>query len=246
LRKMISQTATHMAATVLPLKLATVGDPMSGIFMVRASALKDAHLNPLGYKILLEVIAKADYKKLVEVPYIFQERERGASKLGTRQYLEYLEHLLRLALKTGQFAGWIRYSTVALAGALLDIELFSALAGKAQWHPAIALPVAIEAALLSNFLCNEAFTFQPSETGGFRPGVVERFIHYEGICAPGAILNYVVSLLGIWRGLGWVTAAAVGVVAGGALNLMVNLPAIWRTWAPPRTLVSLRSRARSE
>ena len=39
-RRFISRTATHMAATVLPLKLAVVGDPMSGIFMVRASALR--------------------------------------------------------------------------------------------------------------------------------------------------------------------------------------------------------------
>src|ERR1017187_1535982 len=116
-RRFISRTATHMAATVLPLKLATVGDPMSGIFMVRASALRDAKLNPLGYKILLEVIAKAHYKKLVEVPYVFQERERGASKLGARQYVEYLQHLMRLAVGTGQFLAWIRYGLMAFAGA---------------------------------------------------------------------------------------------------------------------------------
>ena len=86
MRRFISRSATHMAATVLPLKLAAVGDPMSGMFMVRASALRNAPLNPLGYKILLEVIAKAHYNNLVEVPYVFQERERGASKLGARQY----------------------------------------------------------------------------------------------------------------------------------------------------------------
>ena len=91
IRRFISRTATHMAATVLPLKLAAVGDPMSGIFMVRSRALEGAQLNPLGYKILLEVIAKAQYKNLVEVPYVFRERERGASKLGTRQYWEYRE-----------------------------------------------------------------------------------------------------------------------------------------------------------
>src|SRR5208282_204594 len=118
-RRFISRTATHMAATVLPLKLAAVGDPMSGMFMVRASALRGAQLNPLGYKILLEVIAKAHYKKLVEVPYVFQERERGASKLGMRQYVEYLQHLA---------------------------------------------PVAIETALLSNFVCNELFTFRSIAT----------------------------------------------------------------------------------
>jgi dolichol-phosphate mannosyltransferase len=232
-RRLISRTATHMAATVLPLKLAAVGDPMSGMFMIRASALRDAHLNPLGYKILFEVIAKAHYKKLVEVPYVFQERERGASKLGTRQYLEYLQHLARLAVGTGQFLGWIRYSLVAVAGALIDIALFAALVKKGGWPPAVALPVAIEAALLSNFVWSEVVTFRSTAAPPFHPGVWGRLARYERICLPGAAVNFLVTLL--WMALGGriLSAAAAGVVAGGALNLLINVPAIWRTWASP-------------
>ena len=44
-----------------------------------------------------------------------------------RQYVEYLQHLVRLAVGTGQFLGWIRYCLVALAGALIDVGLFCAL-----------------------------------------------------------------------------------------------------------------------
>jgi dolichol-phosphate mannosyltransferase len=230
-RRFISRTATHMAATVLPLKLAAVGDPMSGIFMVRASALRDAHLNPLGYKILLEVIAKAHYKNLVEVPYVFQERERGASKLGARQYVEYLQHLVRLAVGTGQFLAWIRYGLVALAGALIDIVLVATLVKKGAWPAYAALPVAIEAALLNNFVCSEAFTFRSPHTGAFRAGVWGRLARYEGICLPGAVLNFLATLLWIVLGGKIVSAAAVGVVTGGAMNLLSNIPAIWRTWA---------------
>jgi dolichol-phosphate mannosyltransferase len=231
LRRFISRTATHMAATVLPLKLAAVGDPMSGMFMVRASALRGAALNPLGYKILLEVIAKAHYKKLVEVPYVFQERERGASKLGPRQYWEYLLHLLRLAIGTGQFLGWVRYSLVALAGALIDVALFAALVKKWTWPPAAALPVAIEAALLSNFVFSEIFSFRSAKAAPFRAGVARRLARYEAICLTGAAINFVVTLLGIAMGAGVLEAAALGAVAGGALNLTINVPSIWRTWA---------------
>jgi dolichol-phosphate mannosyltransferase len=230
-RRLISRTATHMAATVLPLKLAAVGDPMSGLFMVRASALQGAQLNPLGYKILLEVIAKTHYSKLVEVPYVFQEREKGASKLGPRQYREYLQHLARLAVGTGQFLGWLRYSAVALTGALIDIALFAALVRKGAWPPAGALAVAIEAALLSNFACSEAFTFRSAATPAFGPGVVGRLARYEWICLPGAVLNFAVTLLWIALGGSILSAAGAGVVAGGALNLLMNVPAIWRTWA---------------
>jgi dolichol-phosphate mannosyltransferase len=270
LRRFISRTATHLAASVLPLKLAAVGDPMSGIFMVRASALRGAHLNPLGYKILLEVIAKADYKRIVEVPYVFQERGRGASKLGARQYAEYLQHLLRLAVGTGQLWGWVRYGLVALIGAVIDVGLFYTLVEQGQWRPAVALPLAIEAALLNNFVWSEFFTFRlapppnpllskegspgpvipllakegcplggvvaplagPSSSGAsrFRHGLGKRLWRYEGICLPGALLNFLITLICLHQGGRLLTAAAAGVVAGGALNLLVNIPAIWRTW----------------
>ena len=231
IRRLISRTATHMAATVLPLKLAVVGDPMSGMFMVRASALCDAHLNPLGYKILLEVIAKAHYQKLMEVPYIFQEREHGASKLGARQYVEYLQHLVRLAAGTGQLLGWIRYSLVALGGGLIDVGLCYALIAKRAWPTAAAVPVAIEVALLSNFLCSEIFTFRAAAAPPFHAGAWSRLARYERICLPGAIVNFLVTASLMALGGKILSAAAVGVVAGGALNLLMNIPAIWRTWA---------------
>lgn len=229
-RRVISLTASHMAATVLPLRLAGVADSGSGLFMVRASALRNARLNPVGYKILLEVLAKADYRKLVEVPYVFQRRERGSSKLGLRQYLEYLQHLLRLAAGTSQLWGWIRYSGVALIGALIDIALFAALVKRAGWPPTAALPVAIEAALLNNFICSEFFTFRSVAASRFGHGVWKRLRRYELICLPGAVLNFVVTLVWLSEGGRLLTAAAMGVGAGGALNLLLNIPAIWRTW----------------
>jgi len=233
MRRLISRTATHMAATVLPLKLAAVRDPMSGIFMTRSSVLQDARLNPLGYKILLEVIAKAHYKNMVEVPYVFQERERGASKLGPRQYWEYLHHLARLAIGTGQLLGWIRYGLVGLAGALVDLALFASLVTERAWPPAAALPVAIQAALLNNFVWSETITFRRAESAGFRCGFLSRLGRYEWVCLPGAVINLLVTLLGIAYGEPLLIAAGAGVVAGGIFNLTINIPAIWRTWGRP-------------
>jgi dolichol-phosphate mannosyltransferase len=231
-RRFISRTATHMAATVLPLKLSTVGDPMSGLFMVRSSTLQLAKLNPLGYKILLEVIAKGHYQKLVEVPYVFQERERGSSKLGARQYLEYLRHLSRLAMGTGQFWSWVRYGLVALVGAVIDVALFWVWVGRQSWPPIAALPLAIQIALLSNFVWNEIFTFRSVTASHFGSGFLKRLLRYEVVCIPGALLNILVTLVLMARGTGMLTAATVGVAAGGIFNFIINVPAIWRTWAP--------------
>ena len=58
------------------------------------SALKNR-----GYKILLEVLATGKYRKVLEVPYVFVVRKKGKSKLGPRQYMEFLRHLTLLARK---------------------------------------------------------------------------------------------------------------------------------------------------
>jgi peptidoglycan biosynthesis protein MviN/MurJ (putative lipid II flippase) len=57
-----------------------------------------------------------------------------------------------------------------------------------------------------------------------------RLLRYEAICLPGAILNMLVTLFWLWRGEGLLTAAALGVLAGGLFNFVINVPAIWRTW----------------
>lgn len=73
-------------------------DPMSGFFLVRAKALAAVTLSPIGYKILLEILVKGKYERVVEVPYIFQNRSVGKSKLGYRVMSRYLRHIFRLWL----------------------------------------------------------------------------------------------------------------------------------------------------
>jgi len=54
-------------------------------------------LNPIGFKIGFEVMARGRYKKAVEVPYTFRDRELGKSKFGQREVLQYIVQLGRVA-----------------------------------------------------------------------------------------------------------------------------------------------------
>jgi dolichol-phosphate mannosyltransferase len=69
---------------------------MSGYFMIRREAIADVALQPLGYKILVEVIGRGRIERVEEVGYTFRERREGASKVTWRIYLDYLRHLVRL------------------------------------------------------------------------------------------------------------------------------------------------------
>ncbi|HET7215655.1 MAG TPA: glycosyltransferase [Terriglobia bacterium] len=233
IRRVISSGATHLAASVLPLKLSAVSDPMSGMFVVRAAAISGAELSPLGYKILLEVLARGRVEHVVEVPYQFEERTRGASKLGARQYAEYLAHLIRLAFATGQFRSWVLYSLVGLTGAALDIGLIYWMSAHAGGSIFYVVLLAVEAALLWNFLWNQKGTFARrlrSISGKKRSA--SRLWRYQKACLPGEVLNIVLTLALASQGVRLVVSATAGVVLDGAVNLAFNIPTIWKIWGP--------------
>jgi dolichol-phosphate mannosyltransferase len=83
-------------ACALARPLTDVKDVTSGFFLVRRDALTGVRLDPIGFKIGLEVIAKAHYGKATEVPYVFTDRVAGESKLNEREIFNYLKQLGRL------------------------------------------------------------------------------------------------------------------------------------------------------
>ena len=98
-RHLVSKTAIFLSR---PLTL--VKDPMSGCFLVKASVINGIEFNPVGYKALLEVLVKGNYRQVKEVAYTFQARVNGRSKLGFSEYINYLKllfHLYQYKLQAG-------------------------------------------------------------------------------------------------------------------------------------------------
>ncbi len=59
---------------------------MSGFFAIRRSTLEKADLlNPIGYKIGLELMAKCHVARVVEVPITFHKRLHGQPKLNSKR-----------------------------------------------------------------------------------------------------------------------------------------------------------------
>ncbi len=92
---------TSLVACWLARPLTRVKDVTSGYFLVRRDAIEGVALDPIGFKIGLEVIAKAKYGKAIEVPYVFTDRVAGESKLNQREVFNYLRQLGRL------YAAWL-------------------------------------------------------------------------------------------------------------------------------------------
>lgn len=90
-RIITSKVACMLAAPLTPLK-----DITSGYLLVRREAIEDVDLDPIGFKIGLEVIAKGHYGKAIEIPYVFTDRVAGESKLNEKEIFNYLKQLRRL------------------------------------------------------------------------------------------------------------------------------------------------------
>lgn len=231
LRRLISRASTRLGASILPWTFSETTDPGSGMFLVRAKILKGVELKPIGVRVLLEVLCKTHHRKLVEVPYVFERRGRGKSKLGTRQFLEYVLHLLRLARATGQSAYWIRYNLIGLSGAALELAGLLLLVKGAAWKLGLALPVAIQFALLSNFFWNHTVTFRATRPAERKvTKALARLLQYEKVCVPGAVLNMLVTFLLASQGVRLVLAAATGLLMGGVWNATLNVRTIWGIW----------------
>ncbi len=92
----MKRIVTSKVACMLAQPLTHIKDITSGYFLVRRDALEGVTLDPIGFKIGLEVIAKAHYGKAIEIPYVFTDRIAGESKLNEKEIFNYLKQLRRL------------------------------------------------------------------------------------------------------------------------------------------------------
>ncbi|MBI5967562.1 MAG: glycosyltransferase family 39 protein [Deltaproteobacteria bacterium] len=82
---------------ILALGLTNLSDPTSGFMAIKKSLLEGIKLDPIGWKIVLEVIVKTN-SRFKEIPIVFGDRQFGKSKLDLRVQKEYLGHLWKLYL----------------------------------------------------------------------------------------------------------------------------------------------------
>jgi dolichol-phosphate mannosyltransferase len=95
-RVAISRGATWLTKSLFPRRLHGISDPMSGFFAIRRSAVTADILQPLGYKILLELAVRSRPRQVTEVPFVFQDRYAGESKSTAQEGIRFLRHLVGL------------------------------------------------------------------------------------------------------------------------------------------------------
>ncbi|BAY94104.1 MULTISPECIES: glycosyltransferase [unclassified Tolypothrix] len=245
-RRFLSRGAQVLGLIILPSVLGRVSDPMSGYFMVRRNAIAGAILNPVGYKILLEVIGRGRVGAIAEVGYVFCERKEGESKVTWKQYVDYLHHLLKLRLSTGNLGKvskfsqnmgfpigrFLRFGLVGLSGVFVDMAVLYLLSDPTT----LALPltrskiIAGEIAIFNNFLWNDAWTFADvsMQQQEWRQRL-KRFLKFNVICLAGLVLNVLIlNLVFNFILPNRYIANLIAIAVATIWNFWVNLKLSWR------------------
>jgi len=208
-------------ATLLALPFTSVKDPMSGFFALTKDTFKKAkYLDPVGYKIGLEIIVKCNCEKIKEIPIHFQNRKYGESKLTLKEQLSYLKHIKRLLnYKYGNWSYLAQFLTVGGLGVLVNLAVLMVLLSVGL-HVKVAVGFAIFVSLVFNFVLNRYITFSYAKT----EPVFKQFLGFTGACTVGAVVNYFTTI-GVLRAFPVLipqVAALIGIVAGSMLNFLFN------------------------
>ena len=168
-RKTMSKFATLIAKKGLGID---TKDPMSGFFAFKRSIIKGLNIDAIGYKFLLELLVKTRSVNIKEVPYTFQDRKFGSSKVSIKTIFDYYRSVWKLyrygkplekqekrsSVKFLYKAG--RFYTVGASGFIVNYMISLLLTGGVSdmWYLHANI-IGIIVSISTNFILNKTWTF---------------------------------------------------------------------------------------
>jgi dolichol-phosphate mannosyltransferase len=193
-RRVVSKTAALMTVG-----LTTMSDPTSGFMAIKKTLLDGVDLNPIGWKIVLEVAVKAAPKRLLEVPIKFVDRKLGASKMSLKEQRNYLVHLLRLyQFKYAWLSEFFKFCLVGLSGVVVDMGIVFTLKNLFALDTLLCAVFGFLFAVSTNYLLNRYWTFEQ----GRNTGILRSYLTFVGVSCVGLSVRLgVMSLFRRYTGL---------------------------------------------
>ena len=223
-RARLSSLGTRAAQAFLP---APLTDPMSGFFVVRRDVFERLapRLTGQGFKILLDLLLAAPKGlRVVELPYRFQERLSGQSKLDALVVTQFAGLLIDKLLRGFVPLRFIAFAAVGVIG--LGVHLLVLVLGRPVVGFNSAQIAATVIAMAVNFQLNNQITYRTQRLRG--AALWQGLLLFMLVCGLGAAAN-----IGIARVLyatdgQWALAGSAGALIGLVWNYAVSATLVWR------------------
>jgi dolichol-phosphate mannosyltransferase len=223
-RKAISRGAGLLAKGVTSLS-----DPTSGFMALRKSILDGVKLDPLGWKIVLEVVVKT-HPRVMEIPILFSDRKEGKSKLKLGAQWDYLRHLWHLYVHTfPTLEQFIRFCLVGLTGLLVDTAVLVFLVGWVFMDPRAAAVFAFSAAVTWNYFLNRIWSFRAAAS----TGLLSRYVSFIFVCVAGlgiriSVMHMLIEYAGMAKAPWYVLASFAGIAVATLFNFLGSKYVVFR------------------
>ena len=206
-----------------------VKDCTSGYRAIRASYLKEldfSYLSTRGYSFQSSLICDLAWRgaNISEIPIEFSSRQGGDSKLALRDQIEFLLNIPRLGFRN--LEDFMKYSLVGVSGVFVNLGLYLFLTRYYEISEVVAPLIAIESALISNFILNNFWTFGKRIT---QSRIRVKFVKFHFVSGFSALINYSAFLtLFLVFGLYDILANLIGIGLAAIVNYLINSNWTWK------------------
>ena len=206
-----------------------VKDCTSGYRAIRASYLKEldfSYLSTRGYSFQSSLICDLAWRgaDISEIPIEFSSRQGGDSKLALRDQIEFLLNIPRLGFRN--LEDFMKYSLVGVSGVFVNLGLYLFLTRYYEISELVAPLIAIESALISNFILNNFWTFGKRIT---QSRIRVKFVKFHLVSGFSALINYSAFLtLFLVFGLYDILANLIGIGLAAIVNYLINSNWTWK------------------
>ena len=209
--------------------IAQVKDCTSGYRAIRASYLKEldfSYLSTRGYSFQSSLICDLAWRgaDISEIPIEFSSRQGGDSKLALRDQIEFLLNIPRLGFRN--LEDFMKYSLVGVSGVFVNLGLYFLLTRYYEISELVAPLIAIESALISNFILNNFWTFGKRIT---QSRIRVKFVKFHLVSGFSALINYSAFFtLFLVFGLYDILANLIGIGLAAIVNYLINSNWTWK------------------
>lgn len=247
IRHFMSKIATVVARLILRI---SVKDPMSGFFGIRKECFEKVanQLDPKGFKILLEILARSKDAKVTEVGYQFRNRNYGTTKLNGSVIFQYLIALFEIRFGYKLPLMFLKYAIVGSLGVVVNLfgQFMATFLFGLQYErdtllrPSFAVAIGFELSVLFNYFVNNFWTFKEVSQSGFMSHFIGVF-KFQIVSVYGFVIQIAVwnLLLQLMPDTFFIEAQSYVANLGGILFATVNNYYLNKnfTWAVQRKLV---------
>lgn len=219
IRGFISGTARYLGKLLLK-SVRNISDPTGGYFMLKRQVIEDSKLDPIGWKILMEILVLGKYGKVVEIPYVFDERSGGQSKMSLKVTLQYILHVFSLIFRSEKDRRLFMFLAVGSSGVIVDMVICMLIL-RIVTNISIAVTISALCAMISNYLLNRNITWKSEKRTS---KLVDGFqsIKYFTVCILGIFIKNIVVFLFFNLGLLPLLSNFVGIVFASVLNYFLS------------------------